>query len=100
MKLPPPFDNASDVQTDAHGSISLVDQQGKSLARIPMTTAFELSPEAEGDGYGGHGFNHGDGSGYGSCDGYGYGSCDGYGDGCGDGYGDDVGDGDGSGKSK
>ena len=92
MNLPHPFDNASDVRADVHGAINLVDDQGKALARIPMATAFELSPEAEGDGYGGHGFNHGDGSGYGSCDGYG--------DGCGDGYGDDVGDGDGSGKSK
>ena len=92
MNLPHPFDNASDVRADVHGAINLVDDQGKALARIPMATAFELSPEAEGDGYGGHGFGHGDGSGYGSCDGYG--------DGCGDGYGDDVGDGDGSGKSK
>jgi hypothetical protein len=77
MNLPYPFDNASGVKADAHGTIDLVDAQGKTLARIPMMTAFELSPEAEGDGY-----------------------ADGFGVGYGDGYGDDVGDGSGSGKSK
>jgi len=90
MNLPYPFDNASDVQADVHGSINLIDAQGKALARIPMITAFELSPEAEGYGHGGHGFGHGDGSIFGY----------GHGHGFGDGYGDDVGDGDGSGKSK
>ena len=91
MNLPYPFDKASGVKADAHGAISLVDAQGKSLARLPLATAFELSPEAEGYGHGGHGFGSGDGSIYG----HGYG----YGHGFGDGYGDDVGDGDGSGKS-
>ena len=95
MNLPYPFDNASGVKADDHGTIDLVDAQGKTLARIPMTTAFELSPEVKGSGYGsgyGGGFGDGSGSGYG----YGYGSGYGYGYGSGD----DVGDGDGSGRSK
>ena len=101
MNLPYPFDNASDVQADVHGSINLIDAQGKPLARIPLNIAFDLSPEAEGDGYGdgsGFGVGYGDGSGFG----YGADVGDGYGDGygSGDGYGDDVGDGSGSGKSK
>ena len=84
MNLPHPFDKASDVRADVHGAISLVDDQGKTLARIPMTTAFELSPEVEGDGYG---------------DGYGYGggNDDGYGYGFGTGYGQRYGQTDGSG---
>jgi len=99
MNLPYPFDKASGVQADPDGAINLIDQQGKPLARIPMATAFELSPEAEGDGYAdGFGVGYGDGSGFG----YGADVGDGYGDGygSGDGYGDDVGDGSGSGKSK
>ena len=59
MKLPHPFHNASGVQINLDGSVSLIDDQGKALARLPLITAFELSPEAEGvgDGYGhGYGF--------------------------------------------
>jgi len=84
MNLPHPFNKASDVKADAQGTISLIDDQGKTLARIPMTTAFELSPEVEGDGYG---------------DGYGYGggNDDGYGYGFGTGYGQRYGQTDGSG---
>jgi hypothetical protein len=95
VNLPYPFDKASGIQPNAQGSIRLIDDQGKALARIPMNTAFELSPEAEGYGHGGHGFGHGDGSIYGHGHGYGHGC----GDGFGDGYGDDVGNGDGSGRS-
>ena len=72
MNLPHPFEKASDVRADAQGSISLVDAQGKALARLPLITAFELSPEAEGHGYG---VGSGDGSGYG----FGYGVGSGYG---------------------
>ena len=90
MKLPPPFDNASDVQADAHGAIRLVDAQGKSLARIPLPTAFELSPESEDycSSYDGtyYGASYGDGDG----DGYGDGDC----------YGDGIFDGSGNGESK
>jgi hypothetical protein len=90
VKLPPPFDNASDVQADAHGAISLIDQQGKSLARLPLSTAFELSTESEDycSSYDG------------TCYGASYGTC--YGDGYGDGdcYGDGIFDGSGRGKSK
>ena len=89
MNLPYPFNKASGVKANFDGAIRLIDAQGKPLARVPMTTAFELSPEAEGYGHGGHGFGHGDGSIFGYGDGHGFG----------DGYGDDVGDGDGSGKS-
>lgn len=84
MNLPYPFEKASDVKANPEGSISLVDVQGKPLARIPMTTAFELSPKAECYGHGSHGFGPGDGSGFGYGDRYG----------CG------FGSGDGSGKSK
>ena len=93
MNLPHPFDNASDIKATLDGAISLVDQQGKRLARVPMTTGLELSSKSEGHGHGySYGFSFGDGSGM----------ISGYGDGhgFGDGYGDDVGDGDGSGKSK
>ena len=90
MNLPYPFNKASGVKANLDGAIRLIDAQGKPLARVPMTTAFELSPEAEGYGHGGHGFGHGDGSIFGYGDGHGFGDC----------YGDDVGDGDGSGKSK
>ena len=84
MNLPYPFQSASDVKADPEGSISLVDAQGKPLARIPMTTAFGLSPKAECYGHGSYGFGPGDGSGFGYGDRYG----------CG------FGSGDGSGKSK
>ena len=96
MNLPYPFHNASGVQINLDGTIRLIDHQGKALVLIPLNIAFELSPEAEGYGHGGHGFGHGDGSIYGHGSGYGHGC----GDGFGDGYGDDVGDGDGSGRSK
>ena len=86
MKLPHPFNKASGVRADAQGSISLIDARGKSLARIPMTTAFELSPEAEGHGFG---FGYGDGSGYGNGSGYGYG----FGNGSGQRYGQTDGSG-------
>ena len=80
MNLPYPFDNASGVKADDHGTIDLVDAQGKALARIPMSTAFELSTEVEGycsgDAYG---FTYGDGSGSGYCVGYGDGLEDGSG---------------------
>ena len=79
MNLPHPFDNASGVKADAQGSFRLIDRQGKSLARIPMNTAFELSSKSEGYGHGSHGFGSGSGFGYG--DGYSYGQ--GYGSGSG-----------------
>ena len=59
MNLPHPFQDAVGIQPNAHGTIDLIDDQGKALARLPLITAFELSPEAEGvgDGYGhGYGF--------------------------------------------
>lgn len=95
MNLPYPFDNASDVKANPEGSIRLVDRQGKSLARVPMTTGFELS-EAK-SGYG-DGVGFGDGSGYCIGHGSGDGSGSGFGPGPDGGYG--YGDGDGSGKSK
>ena len=84
MNLPPPFEKAKDVKANLDGTISLVDAQGKSLSRIPLSTAFELSPEAEGFGYG---FGFGSGYGFGSSYGYGFGSGSGGGGGSGDGSG-------------
>ena len=76
MNLPPPFNKAKDVKANLDGSVSLIDDQGKTLARLPLATAFDLSPEAEGFGFGyGDGFRGG----------YGYGG--GYGGGYGDGSG-------------
>ena len=93
MNLPYPFDKASGVQASLDGTIRLIDHQGKALVLIPMTTAFELSPEVKGSGYGsgyGGGYSsgeggYGDGSGF--SDGYGSGHCYGhcYGDGSGHG---------------
>ena len=87
MNLPPPFNKAKDVKADAQGTISLVDAQGKTLARLPLITAFDLSPEVEGYGVGSGG-------------GYGFGSGSGYGVGVGSGGGYGYGVGDGSGRSK
>ena len=86
MNLPYPFHNASGVQINLDGSINLIDHQGKPLARLPLITAFELSPEAEGYGYAdGHGFRNGGGFGssFGSGYGYGYGQSYGQTDGSG-----------------
>jgi hypothetical protein len=66
MNLPPPFNKAKGVKTNPDGSISLIDARGKALARIPLTTAFELSPEAEGHGV--QDYNDLDGSGFGDID--------------------------------
>ena len=86
MNLPYPFHNASGVKANPDGSINLIDHQGKPLARLPLITAFELSPEAEGHGYAdGHGFRNGGGFGssFGSGYGYGYGQSYGQTDGSG-----------------
>jgi hypothetical protein len=85
MNLPHPFEKASGIQPNAQGSISLIDDQGKSLARIPLNTAFELTTESEvGDIYGyGSVYGLGYGSGYGSDGAYGFSL--GYGDGTGTG---------------
>jgi hypothetical protein len=80
MNLPYPFDKASSVRFDTHGTINLIDARDKFIALIPMNTAFELSTETEGycsgDAYG---FTYGDGSGSGYCVGYGDGLEDGSG---------------------
>ena len=96
MKLPHPFEKAKYVKANLDGTISLIDAQGKPLARLPLITAFELSPEAEGVGDGfGSGFGFGFGSGSGVGDGYGGGYGSGYGsDGA---YGFSLGQGDGTG---
>ena len=86
MNLPHPFEKAKDVKANPDGTINLIDDQGKPLARIPMSTAFELSPEVEGHGYAdGHGFRNGGGFGssFGSGYGYGYGQSYGQTDGSG-----------------
>ena len=90
MNLPHPFNKASDVKANPDGAISLIDDQGKALARLPLITAFELSPESEDycSSYDGtyYGASYGDGDG----DGYGDGDC----------YGDGIFDGSGNGESK
>ena len=93
MNLLHPFHKASDVKADAQGTINLIDYMGKTLARIPLTTAFELSTGSKGLGSGdGYGFTDGAGSGssYGSNTGYGIG----------EGYGRTYGDGSGRGEGK
>ena len=103
MNLPPPFEKASDVRATLEGSINLIDQQGKSLVQIPLTTAFELSAKI--DGYGdGDVRRNSDGSGFGYGNGlsYGYGHWVGSGTGYGfaTGYGRAEVDGSGRGKIK
>ena len=93
MNLPSPFHKASDVKANPDGTINLIDYMGKALARIPLTTAFELSTGSKGLGSGnGYGFTDGAGSGssYGSNSGYGIG----------EGYGRTYGDGSGRGEGK
>lgn len=93
MNLPYPFEKASDVRINPNGTISLINARGKALARIPLTTAFELSTGSKGLGSGdGYGFTDGAGSGssYGSNTGYGIGQ----------GYGMTYGDGSGRGGGK
>ena len=70
MKLPYPFHKAADVRINPNGTICLVDARDKALARIPLNTAFKLSPESEGTG---EGFVYGEGIGL----------CSGAGKGCG-----------------
>lgn len=86
MNLPHPFQAAKGVKPDLDGSVSLIDAQGKTLARISMPTAFELSPLGDED-EGNDGSGEGD-SGYGTYgEGYGDGSGDGFGVGYGEGFG-------------
>ena len=74
MNLPYPFDKASSVRFDTHGTINLIDARDKFIARIPMNTAFELSKRVAGGekeyfsiasgggtGIGGNGWREGDG---------------------------------------
>lgn len=79
MNLPPPFEKASALMPDTQGSISLIDAQGKPLARIPLSTAFELSTVGRylnNGSYGDAGYYHGHGDG----GGFGYGSVAGFGE--------------------
>ena len=72
MNLPYPFESAQDVRPDALGRIALVDESGKVLAHLPLTTAYELTPERNSPGYG-YGYGFGDGYGYGRSSGEGRG---------------------------
>ena len=94
--VPKPFDATERLVVNPDGSIHLKDGQDKSIARIPMTTAFELSTESEGYGFGS---SDGSGDGFGDVY-YGVGYGDGSGDGFGDVYGDGYGDGSGGSRSK
>ena len=98
MNLPHPFNKASDVQANPDGAINLIDAQGAVLARIPLSTAFELLRETKSRGFTrpkrasrqnlhyGYGTTHGSGFGNGSAIGkearcYGGGEWDGSGNG-------------------
>ena len=89
MNLPYPFDNASGVKANPEGTINLIDQQGKPLAQISLTTAFELSMGAE--------LTECDGGDFGYGIGHGYGVGSGHGHGYGAGFGNHAGRSDGSG---
>jgi len=99
MNLAYPFNQARELAPNHLGQIVLVDESGKVLAHIPLTTAYGIAPEQEcdlpewcfvdgsGNGTGvsygsGYGFNSDDGSGdgYGVVYGFGYGN----GEGCGE----------------
>jgi hypothetical protein len=92
MNLPYPFKSAHDVRPDLIGRIPLVDEGGKVLAHLPLTSAHDFAPKGLGSG---HGFGDGFGDGFGYGYGYGYGDFDGAGSG--GGYGYSFGDGAGSG---
>lgn len=105
LNLPHPFQDASGLKPDADGAVSLIDAGGKTLARVPLNTAFELSPGTAGCSSGpGYSYGHGDCSGesygyaYDSGDGYGHGHRYGFGDGRGVGYGDGLPNGSGGNK--
>jgi hypothetical protein len=99
LDLPSPFESAHDLEPDAFGRVTLVEEDGTVLAHLPLETAHAFSSEQEydppegyldgsGDGLGstfydsGYGFDCGGGSGqgYGVVYGYGYGN----GEGCGE----------------
>lgn len=98
MNLPPPFNKAADIRINLDGSICLIDARGKVLARIPLSTAFELLREPKSRGFTrpkrasiqnlhyGYGTTHGSGFGNGAAIGkealcYGGGHADGSGNG-------------------
>jgi hypothetical protein len=66
MNLPYPFKSAHDVKPDLIGRIALVDEGGRVLAHLPLTTAHGIAPEGWGRGvYADSGDGYGFGSGYG-----------------------------------
>ena len=101
MNLPYPFKSAHDVKPDAFGRIALIDEGGKVLAHLPLTSAHGIAPKCYGDAGDGYGEGCQDGSGFGD-DSYadsGYGFGDGYGFGANYGGGDGDGSGEGQAKS-
>lgn len=74
MNLAYPFSQARELAPNHLGQIALVDSGGKVLAHLPLTTAYELTPERNSPGYGyGYGYGFGDGYGYGRSSGEGRG---------------------------
>lgn len=43
MNLPPPFQDASGVEVDPEGRITLVNYKGVSIARLDLKSAYDLS---------------------------------------------------------
>ena len=101
MNLLYPFKSDHEVKPDAFGRIAQIDEGGKVLAHLPLTSAHGIAPECDGDAGDGYGEGCQDGSGFGDdCyadSGYGFG--DGYGFGANYGGGDGDGSGEGQAKS-
>ena len=91
MNLPHPFESAHDIRPDAFGRVALVDDDGVTLAHVPLATAHEILKP---DGLENLSYSHNYGQGYHTGEGWGYGfSSDAYGEGYakGDGFGLHVG---------
>ena len=80
MNLPYPFNKASGFRANLDGTLSLVDVQGKALARVPLDAAYAAIDDAEAGFAGDYGTDEGCGDGYGDGT-YGQGSY--FGSGCG-----------------
>jgi hypothetical protein len=77
MNLPYPFKSARGLEPDALGRIALIDEGGRVLAHLPLTTAHGIAPE-EGWSFGSYA-DSGDGYGFGSGYGFGFSSGEGRG---------------------
>jgi len=67
MNLPYPFESARDVKPDAFGRVALVDDDGVTLAHVPLATAHEILKP---DGLENLSYSHNYGQGYHTGEGY------------------------------